>query len=201
MASAMSCRLCGDGRLQHAGAVEGYYYFECPTCRFAFTPDVDEQALQTLYASNYEGLDGRPPPHGWAPPAFLEPALQRLGQQEPLTILDFGAGQSHLPWTLRQSGHRVVAVDLAPPTQPDPDRLTGCLLELALTPDQFDLSYSFQVFEHLIEPRPYLDELLRLTRPGGYVLIHTDMETDERPENLSDWWYAQVPRLAGRAAV
>lgn len=53
---------------------------------------------------------------------------------------------------------------------------------------------AFQVFEHLPEPRPALAELLRLTRPGGLVLVHTDMEAPERDERgFTGWWYVAPP--------
>jgi SAM-dependent methyltransferase len=39
--------------------------------------------------------------------------------------------------------------------------------------DQFDLVYSFSIFTHFDEPmqRPWIEELARVTRPGGLVLI------------------------------
>jgi 2-polyprenyl-3-methyl-5-hydroxy-6-metoxy-1,4-benzoquinol methylase len=108
-------------------------------------------------------------------------------------VLDFGAGQSNLPDRLREVGHRVISVDMFPPRQPHPDRLTGALRELKLEANQFDLAYSYQVFEHLPHPAPELDELFRLTRPGAYVVIHTDMETDDRAGGFADWWYVMPP--------
>ncbi len=35
---------------------------------------------------------------------------------------------------------------------------------------------------------------MRLTRPGGLVLAHTDMETPERDERgFTGWWYVAPP--------
>ncbi|MEX0772778.1 MAG: methyltransferase domain-containing protein, partial [Balneolales bacterium] len=37
-------------------------------------------------------------------------------------------------------------------------------------------------------------ELVRLAKPGGLVLIHTDMETPERDgQGFRNWWYAAPP--------
>ena len=60
---------------------------------------------------------------------------------------------------------------------------------LDLAADDFDLVYSYSVFTHLPEvmQRPWLDELVRVTRPGGHLLLtfhgeHTlsDLDTDGR---------------------
>jgi SAM-dependent methyltransferase len=88
----------------------------------------------------------------------------------------------------RAAGRPAVAVDLVPPLRPHPDRLTGDLLALRLAPGTFDLAFAFQVFDHLPEPRPFLNELLRLTRSGGLVLVHTEMETEERAHGFARWW-------------
>jgi len=181
--------MCGDRGIAPAEEVAGYTFFRCRQCEFAFTPQSPTE-LERFYERRRE--DTNPPSAGWAPYSFLEPALARLGAG-PFQILDFGCGESVLPDQLRQRGHRVVGVDLAPPARPHPDRLTGDLLDLELAGDQFELSYSFQVFEHLPRPRAILERLLTLTRPGGVVLIHTDMETADRPRNLADWWYVQPP--------
>lgn len=187
------CRMCDDAVLRPAGRVEGYALVECGTCGFAFVPEVTRSEMERLYRSGYHGPDDGAPGEGWADPAFLSPALERLADDSPLRVLDFGAGQSRVPDRLREAGHRVVAVDIVPPTRPHPDRLTGDLFELRLEADTFDVVYAFQVFEHLPEPRPFLFELLRLTRPGGLVLIHTDMETPEREHGLERWWYVDPP--------
>lgn len=41
--------------------------------------------------------------------------------------------------------------------------------------DEFDLAYAISVFTHLAEPlqRPWLNELARITKPGGLILITT----------------------------
>lgn len=184
------CRMCDSKDLAFAAQIDGYEYVTCATCGFTFIPTFTSEAAQSLYAIPLEGV----PECGWAPDtAFLDPAWEMLGRREGLRILDFGAGYSQLPELLRHVGNRVIAVDVSPPLRPHPDHLIGDLRELALAGEQFDLAYSYQVFEHLPESRPYLDELLRLVKVGGLILIHTDMETSLRTEQLQDWFYACPP--------
>lgn len=85
---------------------------------------------------------------------FLDPAFRLLRNRKHLRVLDFGCGHSRIPDRLRSEGHRVIGIDLEPPLQAHPDRLTGALLQLNLPPGQFDLIYSYQTFEHLPQPRP-----------------------------------------------
>lgn len=132
------------------------------------------------------------PDRGWANTRFLSPAIRRLGSQ--LHILDFGTGQSRVPEQLRAEGHRVIAVDTVAPDTPHPDRLVGSLWSSALGAGQFDIAFAFQVFEHLPRPVPYLHAMLRLTRTGGLVAIHTDMHVAERERvPFTDWWYVMPP--------
>lgn len=191
--SSPACRICDTTALTPAGVRKGHRFLECPACGFVFTPDVAPAAV----AGRYEAVDALVaeglPPEGWADLAFLEPALRRVEGQGPLRILDFGAGESAVPDLLRRRGHRVVAVDIAPPRRPHPDRLTGDIQDLDLPRDGFDLAYAYQVFEHLPHPRPVLDRLLALTRPGGLLAIHTDMEVPERARGVEGWWYVTPP--------
>lgn len=180
--------MCGAG-IHFLDWVDGYPFFECPHCRFIFTPSVPEAQTDDPERGNQAPA----PAGGWADERFLEPALARLADAGALSILDFGAGDSRVPDLLRARGHRVVGVDLVPPARPHPDRLTGSLRSLGLPQASFDLIYAFQVFEHLPDPASVLAELLRLTRAGGLVLIHTDMEVDDRPRNFAEWWYVLPP--------
>lgn len=182
------CRMCGAG-VHFLDRVDSYPFFECPDCRFIFTPSIPKARTD----DPGRGTQDPAPAEGWADERFLEPALARLDEGRRLSILDFGAGDSRVPDLLRARGHRVIGVDLVAPARPHPDRLTGPLESLGLPVGTFDLVYAFQVFEHLPDPAGVLAELLRLTRDGGLVLIHTDMEVDERPRNFAEWWYVLPP--------
>ena len=150
------------------------------------------QAVKELTSFN-PGLYAEGAPEiGWASTEFLKPAFERLPNRS-LSMLDHGCGESHVPGTLRAQGHQVLGVDVAPPVRPDPHRIVGPVEEIDFGKSMFDLVYSFQVFEHLPQPRPVFEKLLELTRPGGLLLIHTDMETPERADRLADWWYAAPP--------
>jgi SAM-dependent methyltransferase len=184
--TALVCRMCGNSDLRPVGTAAGFPFVECATCGFIFTPHLPDPNTA------YEPPTGRPT-GGWADTAFLEPALARLDTGKRLSILDFGAGESRVPGLLRARGHRVVAVDVLPPATPHPDRYTGAIETLNLAPARFDLVYAFQVFEHLPEPAPILTELLNLTKPGGLVQIHTDMEVAERAGDFTAWWYVLPP--------
>ena len=192
-AQALSCRWCGEKNLQEVGEVQEYVFVQCQNCDFTFCPYISQDFMDRLYAEGYHANGEKVPEHGWSRLEFLEPALDLFENGQKLKILDFGTGQSKVPKKLREQGHRVIAVDVTEPVHPHPDRLTGNLPDLALEPHQFDLTYSFQVFEHLPEPVPLFRELLRLTKPGGYVLIHTDMEPPEREEGFTQWWYVLPP--------
>lgn len=185
------CRMCGSRRLRDLGQVKGYAFRVCRRCAFVFTPLEEREPMR----ANDDAFYRDAPEEGWAQGTlFLEPALERLGSRR-LTILDFGTGKSHTPEDLRAEGHRTVAVDLRPPRMPHPDRLTGDVLHLPLNSGQFDLVYSFQVFEHLERPVPVLERLIELTRDEGLILIHTDMEVPEREScGFSDWWYVMPPQ-------
>lgn len=189
----LSCRICEGTELAEAGSVDGYRFLECAGCGFAFCPQITAESMRDLYGSGYHDIEEGAPQTGWADAQFLEPALARLALLGQLAVLDFGTGQSAVPDRLRSQGHRVTAVDVMPPQRPHPDRLIGDLLAIDLPSDHFQLSFSYQVFEHLPEPLPYLRELLRVTAPDGLILIHTDMETEDRPQRLTQWWYVTPP--------
>lgn len=191
----MPCPMCNGISLRTKAEVKKYIYLECQDCSLVFCPKISAGFLKTLYLNGFHGLEEGAPKKGWKKDAaFLDPVFEFLPKEKPLKILDFGTGQDRIPDLLRQEGHRVMAVDLVPPLRPHPDRITGDIMEMDLEPGQFDLIYSFQVFEHLPNPRQILGKLLKLVRPEGIVLLHTDMETEERYKyGFKKWWYVMPP--------
>lgn len=188
-----ACKCCGDKVLDHIGKKEGYYFWECATCKFIFT-DIPYKEMVKTYASGYHNIEDGAPQKGWAYSLeFLTPALALLPDRK-LKILDFGCGESYIPDRLRDNGHKVTAVDIVPPLKEHPDRITGDILKLDIAPDTYDLIYSYQVFEHISEPVPVIRKLLNLLNDKGMLLIHTDMETPEKyAERFIDWWYVLPP--------
>ncbi len=91
-------------------------------------------------------------------------------------VLDLGCGAGYGAAALAAAGSRVLGVDRIPP---DPssrgraDFLLADLNALPLSERAFDLVVSFQVIEHLEDPRPYLDALAAALRPDGLVLVTT----------------------------
>jgi SAM-dependent methyltransferase len=100
-------------------------------------------------------------------------------------ILDFGCGCGRVTrhWRSLSPATAVHGTDF------NPDLIAWCRDHLAFAafainglepplqyePASFDLIYAFSVFTHFPEElqRPWLDELLRVLRPGGHVLFST----------------------------
>ncbi len=191
----LTCPMCEAKVFEHKGEIQGFQYLQCIHCELVFCPKITTDYLKNLYLTGFHGPEEGAPKRGWKKDiSFLDPAFQLLPGNKSLKILDFGTGQDRTPEQLRAIGHRVIAVDITSPLRPHPDRLTGDILELNLKAAQFDLVYSYQVFEHLPNPRQIMERLLDLTKPDGLILLHTDMETEERHrEGFQNWWYVMPP--------
>lgn len=168
-------------------ASNGRRYLECSHCAFTWAPDATARHEQP-WADGFR--TGTVPPHDERKedgPGFLDVALERLQDLAPLDILDFGTGQSGTPAWLRAMGHQTIAIDLVPPDATHPDRLVGDLFDAAFPSASFDISYADHVFEHLGDPRPYLEELLRVTKPGGLVLIRSRLGPGPVQDPAQPW--------------
>lgn len=187
------CKCCGEKQLREKGQKNGYIFWECIECSFIFT-NIGYGEMVETYKSGYHDIEDGAPKKGWAYSLeFLSPAISCLPGRK-LKILDFGCGESYIPDRLRQLDHEVIAVDIVPPLKPHPDRLTGDILKMDITDESFDLIYSYQVFEHIPDPVPVVEKLTALLKKNGVLLIHTDMETEERYSGkFVDWWYVLPP--------
>ncbi|MBW2419035.1 MAG: class I SAM-dependent methyltransferase [Deltaproteobacteria bacterium] len=133
----------------------------------------------------------------------LERARQAGGR-----LLDLGCGTGYGTAELaRELPGVVVGLDRVPPDAAS--RGSGArwvradLRGIPLASDSFDLIVSFQVIEHLEDPRVYLEAIARLLAPGGSALITTpnlltsdkinpfhvhEYESDELRQCLLPWF-------------
>jgi ubiquinone/menaquinone biosynthesis C-methylase UbiE len=123
--------------------------------------------------------------------------------QEGQTALDVGAGTGLLAERLQDLGLGVVALDPFPKMlgqlqqrRPDIHTVVAQGDEIPFPDDTFDLTYSVAVMHHIAEPRLVrrtLAEMVRVTRPGGRVLVW-----DHNPLNhYWSWLMRRVPQDNG----
>ncbi len=102
-----------------------------------------------------------------------------------LRTLDVGAGDGTLGAMLAGVGHDVSLCDLEdwrkPAAKALPFFAADCCAGLPFDADSFDLVTSFNCFEHMSDPKAALDEIVRVTRPGGIVCL------DFGPLHASPW--------------
>ena len=124
--------------------------------------------------------------------------LDRLGLSPArCRALDFGCGAGRLTGALARRFRTVIGVDIARSMITVANRLHGadgrCEFldndrpDLAIFPDdQFDLVYSSLVLQHLPSAlaRTYLREFVRVTRPGGVIVVLTPERHRRTPGGL-----------------
>lgn len=97
------------------------------------------------------------------------------------------------------SGVRYIGADLA--GNPDADVEIGPDGRLPVADGSVDAVLSTQVLEHVTDPNVYLDEVVRVLRPGGSLVLSTHgiMYYHRDPEDYWRWTHAGLESLlAGR---
>lgn len=137
------------------------------------------------------------------PPHVIEHYLQRrvayvLHHAPAANALDVGAGTGLLAERLTDSGIAVVALDPFPrmldrlrARRPEISTVVGQGEAIPFPDDAFDLTYSVAVMHHIARPelvQRTLAEMVRVTRPGGHVLIW-----DHNP--LNPYWPLLMRRV------
>jgi SAM-dependent methyltransferase len=91
--------------------------------------------------------------------------------------LDVGCGVGQVVAGLRDAGTRAYGIDVAWRSLARASaRITGCWTRghahrLPFEPAAFAVTGAFNVLEHLDEPEAALAEMVRVTRPGGTVIV------------------------------
>ena len=91
-------------------------------------------------------------------------------------VIDVGAGPRQYADVFVRHGCRYVAVDrdpdaLSPAGIPGASALVASGTELPVAPGHVDVALSSNVFEHVPDPERLGDELVRVVRPGGLVVV------------------------------
>jgi SAM-dependent methyltransferase len=119
-------------------------------------------------------------------------------------VLDVGGGSGYFAEAFRRSSAESVFVEPLWDEMTDVGRklgfgVVGDGCHLPLGSASFDIGFSSNVIEHVRDPWQFLDELLRVVRPGGLVFVaFTNWLSPFGGHETSPWHYAGGDRAARR---
>jgi SAM-dependent methyltransferase len=119
-------------------------------------------------------------------------------------VVDVGGGPGYFAQAFRRAGAESIFVEPFWESMTDQGRslgygVIGDGLTLPFADATFDISHSSNVIEHVVDPRTFLDEMIRVVRPGGLVfLAFTNWYSPFGGHETSPWHYLGGERAARR---
>ena len=134
-------------------------------------------------------------------PSYPDEAVRWLVGDEPLDVVDLGAGTGKLTRVLVELGHRVTAIEplpemleLLPAAAPGAKAILGNAEVIPLPDAYADVVTAAQAF-HWFDLDVALPEIARVLRPDGQLALVWNVRDD------SEAWVAQLSELIGSETV
>lgn len=162
------------------------------------------RSVQLFKAFRVEQTD---PDHFYS--MLAQDSIRELGRWVRLdgaTAVDIGGGPGYFADAFRAAGARYAGLDpdvgeLTARGSASGNTLRASGLELPLAGDCVDLAYSSNVLEHVPSPETMADEMVRVTRPGGVIVISwTPWLSPWGGHETAPWHYLGGRRAADRYA-
>lgn len=178
------CVLCGSSNSRVHWECDGYAFVRCSRCGHIYqNPKPVFDDLKERYQDDYfqYELENDQP--------FFE--LMRKGLEDirfdrieasipsPRRALDIGCATGMLVRYLSERGWHAEGVEICAPAARFGREKRGVTIHVGTLDSQrfpdrsFDLVHFSHVIEHVPDPRTFLGEVVRVTKPGGYVVVVT----------------------------
>ena len=148
----------------------------------ASADEMDRYYRQHYYQERWSDEDGLWQENMLAHERYTLPTLRRLSggaMDRPRRVLEIGCGYGSMLSALAAAGHRTTGME---PSQKAAAfcRRNGLAIVIGRFPDvpfsagSFDVVLARHVIEHLSDPREFVNGLVQLVEPGGFVVIETE---------------------------
>ncbi len=134
---------------------------------------------------------------------FLNEVAKYFPRQPGKVCIDLGCGSGHYTAALARLGHRVFAADIsqarldAAARKPCvPGEIVPMLTDIedvTLPDSSLDFAMCNFVLEHVADPFAVIDEILRLLRPGGEMVLAVPSLNIR--DTIAFWFYGETPSL------
>jgi SAM-dependent methyltransferase len=176
----------------------------CHNCRLHVTSPVPlDDELTRFYPSSYYGSGRRfnPIVEWLLNNLYAYRARQIESRHSPGKVLDIGCGRGLLLSKLRERGWQPRGTELSEEAATYArDRLglpvtTEALQDCNFAGEEFDLVILWHVLEHVAAPRAMLNEVSRILKPGGILLVAVpNFGSWESRRSGRGWFHLDVPR-------
>ncbi len=186
----VACPVCGEEKAGYLWTKEGSRYVRCVECSLVYeNPRLTEQELIEFYSQKsyfvQEGASvstsGYRDYYAQCTEGLREDyfgLVERHARTNPGAYCDVGCGPGGLLKIAQTRGWNAVGVEISSWAVREGRNngltiIEGSLLNANLPSDHFDAVTMFDVLEHLTHPREYLNEIHRVLKPGGILIVET----------------------------
>lgn len=206
--SVARCACCGQaGAREVFTRPDGLVCVECSICGLAFiNPRPKASVIARLYSEEYYSSSGG---HGIgysgysakeSIDALRYSARQRLalvGRHFPLkgrTVLEIGCATGEFSAAARGAGARVVgcdysadAIEMAKSRYPEMTFIAGTAESPFLAAQAFDMIAAFEVIEHVLDPKQWMQNIGKMLTAGGLLVVTTPNYECGKTLGLDRW--------------
>ncbi len=198
------CSLCGSADADFFCEKKGFNLYKCKNCKLLFVFPVPK--LIDVYDDNY--FSGAERGFGYVDyDADKEPMISAFNYYIDLInnlgvsggkLLDIGAATGFFMSIAKKRGFSVVGVELSDfaakkGRENGLDIVTGDLLNTNFEGESFDVITMFDVLEHVPDPKKLIQEVSRIVRPGGLIIINTPDAESLWAKVLGKRWQLIMP--------